>query len=71
MQSTSVSGPSLSVFFPAYNDAPSLPALIEKAFAVLAECASDYEVIVINDGSRDATGDVLTSLVRRFGPVCE
>lgn len=68
MQSTSVSVPSLSVFFPAYNDAPSLPALIEKAFAVLAACASDYEVIVINDGSRDATGEVLTSLAQRFGP---
>ena len=66
--SSSVSTPSLSVFFPAYNDAPSLPSLIEKAFAVLAACASDYEVIVINDGSQDRTGEVLAELALKFGP---
>jgi len=57
----------LSVFFPAFNDAPSLPSLIEKTFAVLSACSSDYEVIVINDGSRDRTGDVLKELVQKFG----
>jgi glycosyltransferase involved in cell wall biosynthesis len=62
------SAPSISVFFPAYNDAPSLPGLIEKAFDVLALAASDYEVIVINDGSQDATAEVLVSLAKRFGP---
>jgi glycosyltransferase involved in cell wall biosynthesis len=65
---SSVSTPSLSVFFPAYNDAPSLPPLIEKTFAVLGACASDYEVIVINDGSQDRTGEVLAELASKFGP---
>jgi hypothetical protein len=37
--------PSLSVFFPAYNDAPSLPGLIARTFAVLRERVADYEVI--------------------------
>jgi glycosyltransferase involved in cell wall biosynthesis len=60
--------PSLSVFFPAFNDAPSLPPLIRKAFAVLAGCSSDYEVIVINDGSTDSTAEVLVSLAQEFGP---
>jgi glycosyltransferase involved in cell wall biosynthesis len=60
--------PSISVFFPAYNDAPSLPALVERAFAVLAEHSSDYEVIVVNDGSRDNTGEVLERLRERFAP---
>ena len=54
--------PSLSVFFPAYNDAPSLPALIAKTFAVLEEHVADYEVIVVNDGSRDQTAQVLDRL---------
>ena len=53
---------SLSVFFPAYNDAPSLPILIAKTFAVLEEYVEDYEVIVVNDGSHDNTGDVLEQL---------
>jgi glycosyltransferase involved in cell wall biosynthesis len=68
LQHTSALARSLSVFFPAYNDAPSLPALVEKAFAVLAACSSDYEVIVINDGSRDATGEVLAALAKKFEP---
>ncbi len=66
--SVSASAPSLSVFFPAYNDAPSLPSLIENTFRVLGEHVLDYEVIVVNDGSRDATGEVLAGLAERFGP---
>ena len=61
--------PSLSVFFPAYNDAPSLPGLIEKTFAVLRENVTDYEVIVVNDGSYDKTGDVLEQLRQQFQPL--
>ena len=60
--------PSLTAFFPAYNDAPSLPGLIEKAFAVLPRCAQEFEVVVINDGSRDGTAAVLRELQARFGP---
>lgn len=59
---------SLSVFFPAYNDAPSLPGLIEKTFAVLSEHAETFEVIVVNDGSHDDTAAVLRALGARFGP---
>jgi glycosyltransferase involved in cell wall biosynthesis len=59
---------SLSVFFPAYNDAPSLPRLLEKTFATLERCASDYEVIVVNDGSQDKTGDVLEQLAKQYAP---
>ena len=59
---------SLSVFFPAYNDAPSLPGLIHKTFDVLREHVEDYEVIVVNDGSQDDTGDVLEQLRLEFTP---
>jgi glycosyltransferase involved in cell wall biosynthesis len=60
--------PSLSVFFPAYNDAPSLPALVGKTFEVLDRHVDDYEVIVVNDGSYDNTGDVLDELRRKYMP---
>ena len=60
--------PSLSVFFPAYNDAPSLPDLIAKTFAALAAHVADYEVIVINDGSHDKTAEVLDQLRLRYAP---
>ncbi|HZT40355.1 MAG TPA: glycosyltransferase family 2 protein [Bryobacteraceae bacterium] len=60
--------PSLSVFFPAYNDAPSLPALVDAAFKILNECVDDFEVIVINDGSGDETAAVLDRLALTYGP---
>ena len=60
--------PSLSVFFPAYNDAPSLPRLIDRTFAVLREHVEDYEVVVVDDGSRDATAEVLEELRLRYAP---
>ncbi len=44
---------SLSVFFPAYNDALSLPGLIEATFTVVRHHVSEFEVIVVNDGSAD------------------
>jgi glycosyltransferase involved in cell wall biosynthesis len=59
---------SLSVFFPAYNDAPSLPGLVARTFAVLSAHVADYEVIVVNDGSADATPSVLEALCRQYGP---
>ena len=60
--------PSLSVFFPAYNDAPSLPGLIARTFAVLREQVADYEVIVIDDGSYDNTAAVLEELRQEHAP---
>jgi glycosyltransferase involved in cell wall biosynthesis len=60
--------PSLSVFFPAYNDALSLPGLLAKTFAALEAHVADYEVIVINDGSHDGTAKVLEELRRQYHP---
>ncbi len=60
--------PSLSVFFPAYNDAPSLPPLLRATFKVLEKYVADYEVIVVNDGSRDKTAEVLEQLRKEYAP---
>lgn len=60
--------PSLSVFFPAYNDAPSIGPLVRRTFEVLREHVADYEVIVVNDGSRDKTAEVLQQLAAEFAP---
>ena len=56
--------PSISVFFPAYNDEASIGVLVEKALALLPHYTEDYEVIVVNDGSRDGTAAVLDDLAR-------
>jgi glycosyltransferase involved in cell wall biosynthesis len=55
------------VFFPAYNDAPSIAKLVDRAFEVLCKRTSDFEVIVVNDGSRDNTAGVLEGLQTRYG----
>jgi glycosyltransferase involved in cell wall biosynthesis len=60
--------PSLSVFFPAYNDALSLPGLVRKTFATLEQHVADYEVVVVDDGSRDRTAEVLEELRREYHP---
>jgi glycosyltransferase involved in cell wall biosynthesis len=56
------------VFFPAYNDAPSLPLLISTTFETLQQHVAAYEVIVVNDGSQDKTGEVLADLEKRYAP---
>jgi glycosyltransferase involved in cell wall biosynthesis len=58
---------SITAFFPAYNDAATLPGLIGKTFEVLSGCTSDFEVIVINDGSADDTAAVLKALQHAHG----
>src|SRR4051794_28740294 len=59
---------SISVFFPAYNDASSLSALLARTFEVLRRRIPDYEVIIINDGSTDHTAEVLNDLVKQYRP---
>ena len=56
--------PSISVFFPAYNDAGSIGTLVKEALTLLPRCTNDYEVIVINDGSTDDTAALLDELAR-------
>ncbi len=53
---------SISAFFPAYNDAGSIGKVVRTAAALLPELASEYEIVVVNDGSADETGNVLRSL---------
>lgn len=53
---------SISVFFPAYNDAGTIASLVVLADRTLRELTDDYEVIVVNDGSSDHTSHVLSEL---------
>jgi glycosyltransferase involved in cell wall biosynthesis len=60
-----MSTPSITVFFPAYNDAGSIKALVENALTVLPTITDDYEVLVVNDGSTDSTPAVVDALATR------
>ena len=58
--------PSLSVFFPAYNDSATIASLVITALESAAQLTADYEVIVVNDGSSDTTGAILQELARVY-----
>ena len=58
--------PGLSVFFPAYNDAGTIASLVITSVKVAATLTDDFEVIVINDGSKDDTGRILDELARLY-----
>jgi len=52
----------ISVVVPVYNSETSLPLLIERLEPVLKSAASRFEVILVNDGSRDRSWDVIQRL---------
>ncbi len=58
--------PGLSIVFPAYNDANSIPALIAKAHKTGRKVALKHEIIVVNDGSQDNTRAVLQKLSQKY-----
>ena len=57
--------PSISVFFPCYNDARSIGPLVLRADEELRRLTDDYEILVVNDGSRDNSAEVLDALARQ------
>jgi glycosyltransferase involved in cell wall biosynthesis len=52
----------LSYFFPAHNEAPNVEALVVEALEALPDLAAEFEVIVVDDGSRDETGAIADRL---------
>jgi glycosyltransferase involved in cell wall biosynthesis len=54
--------PSLSFFFPAYNEEANVEPLVRSARQLLPEMARAWEIIPVNDGSSDGTRAVLTRL---------
>jgi len=55
--------PELSYFFPAHNEEANLEPLVEEALASLPALADRFEVIIVDDGSRDRTGEIADRLV--------
>jgi len=51
--------PTYSIVIPAYNESARLPATLAKVLAYVHAQGWDAEVIVVNDGSRDNTADIV------------
>src|SRR5262249_55004575 len=54
--------PRVSLFFPVYNDEATVARVTAKALAVLKEVASEYEILIIDDGSPDRAGTIADEL---------
>ena len=57
-----VSGHSVSIVLPAYNEDAVIGATLEQVLNELAKRVKDFEVIVVNDGSTDRTGAILSAI---------
>lgn len=52
----------LSVVLPAFNEEANIEKVVRHCVAYLEPAVPDYELLVVNDGSRDRTGDILNRL---------
>lgn len=58
--------PSVSVFFPCYNDERTIGGLVREADKILKRRGGKYEIIVIDDGSNDGSRRLLKKLANEF-----
>ena len=52
----------LSVFFPAYNEEANIESTVKKARQVLINITEEWEIIIVNDGSKDNTLTIANNL---------
>ena len=56
---------SLSVFFPVYNEEANLEIILKQALKIVPKLATKYELLVINDGSTDASLEIVEKLQKQ------
>ena len=55
----------LSVFFPAYNEEANIQNTIDKALTILPKLAREFEIIIVNDGSKDNTAKIVQNNISK------
>jgi glycosyltransferase involved in cell wall biosynthesis len=53
---------SISVFFPCYNEQDNVERVVSRAIEALVAMGADFEIIIVNDGSADKTGQAADSI---------
>ncbi len=59
----------ISVVFPCYNEEPNVENTTRAALRALGRVCEDFEVIIVNDGSTDRTGEIADRLAREHPKV--
>lgn len=57
--------PELSIVVPAYNEAPGIAHLVAQLNRIVEPMAVSYEILIVNDGSRDNTAEVLHAVSQK------
>jgi glycosyltransferase involved in cell wall biosynthesis len=58
--------PDISFFFPVYNDETTVRIVANRAMELLDDVAENYEIIIVNDGSPDASGAIADQLALEY-----
>ncbi len=58
--------PSLTIFFPCYNDGGTIATMIIRAMQTAPAVTDDFEILVINDGSQDDSASILGEMARLY-----
>src|SRR5881394_607706 len=57
---------SLSFIFPAFNEEANIRAVVGDACRIIPKFAPVFEIIVVNDGSKDRTGEICNDLALEY-----
>lgn len=55
----------ISVILPAFNEEANIEQMVKDCLSYLKKLKDDYEVIIVNDGSRDKTGQIAQKIAKR------
>lgn len=58
--------PELSLFLPCYNEQDNLQNTVDSALPILQKVAKKWELIIVNDGSKDMTGEIALSIQKKY-----
>lgn len=61
--------PSLTIFFPFWNEAANIETVVERALPIAKEVAEKWEILMIDDGSTDKTAEIAKSLEKKYSHV--
>ena len=61
--------PNITLFYPVYNDERTVESLTRKALRVLQKIAGSFEIIIVNDGSPDRSGQIADALAAEIAEV--